>query len=646
MRIGTSLIDLLFPPDPGALRLLAALRAALAGVLTFVLVLMIGVATAVPVTDRIVGFAVSLFIAANVRDSTPRDRLITMAIAPFAAFAATALGALLLDQPFAAAAVVPPAMFAISYGAARGPRYASLGIVALIAYFIALVARQPPDTLPFRFFVLLLAAGNAALARFVLLPERPGAELVRLRHAVHGGMGRVLGDIASAVEAGSWTEAGRLALHRDAYRLGDTVMLAQARVAALGLNDREIGSRWLHLLAIELGTERVARLAAQDLGGSEDRAELLAMLRALRDGEALPPQRSEASLATALALLGHVLRETPHIAPAPAAAPPPATSAPGIGPSIQTAIAATLAIISGQLVSPSRWYWAAFAAYVMFQGTRSRGESIAKGVQFMIGTVAGVVIGMLIATLLSGHELPTIAVIVVAVFLAFQANMVAYGVMVFWITIILGLLFGVLGYFPPDLLLLRLKETAAGAMCGVVVASLVLVRREYAATYDATIAFLRSLGDSVHSAARVLLDGAPEAALSARIITAEQRFHDLSAAARSEQSSHPISRNEALRRRVLLLEACEQWARELGELCLRRARLDDPALVNTVHEAMARIDASIARFVTGLASKTVAAVSERTALNLAPLDDDEPPRRAVRLLLRIDGALLHLAQRE
>jgi len=118
---------------------------------------------------------------------------------------------------------------------------------------------------------------------------------------------------------------------------------------------------------------------------------------------------------------------------------------------------------------------------VMFQGTRSRGESIAKGVQFMIGTVAGVVIGALAATLLSGHDALTLTAIIAAVFLAFQANGVAYGVMVFWITIILGLLFGMIGYFAPEFLLLRLKETAAGAICGVLVASFVLVLRQHTA---------------------------------------------------------------------------------------------------------------------------------------------------------------------
>ena len=57
---------------------------------------------------------------------------------------------------------------------------------------------------------------------------------------------------------------------------------------------------------------------------------------------------------------------------------------------MQTAVATALAIAAGDLVSPNRWYWAAFAAFVMFQGTRSQGEALVKGAQFVIGTLAGV----------------------------------------------------------------------------------------------------------------------------------------------------------------------------------------------------------------------------------------------------------------
>ena len=644
--IWSNLVDLLFPPDPGALRLLAALRATLAAVIAFVAVVVLGLWVEVPLSDRIVGFAVALFIAANVRDPTPRARLVTIAIAPFVAFASSVFATLLLPWPVAAAAIVPPLMFAIVYCASQGPRYASLGIVGLIIYFISLVARQPPATLPMRFVVLLIATAAVVLIRGVLMREQPQVELERLRRAVHASVDRVLHRIARAVDIGAWTDASRAALRRDVSRLGETVMLAQARVAALGQQVPEQGSRWLYLLTIELATERVARAALQDLGGAEDRVGLHALLSAIHDG--IPPaQRSKGALAVALALLIHVLHETPTDAPRPAAAPAPTTNMPGLRSAFQTAIAAALAIICGSIVSPSRWFWAAFAAYVMFQGTRSRGESIAKGIQFMVGTVAGVVIGALLATLLSGHDLLTLAMIILAVFLAFQANLAAYGVMVFWITIILGLTFGMLGYFAPEFLLLRLKETAAGAICGVLVASFVLVRREYAATYDATIAFLRTLGQSVDSAARVLLDHAPEPDLSALILAAEQRFRDLSAVARSEQSSHPVSRDENLHRRVLVLEGCEAWERELGQLCLESIRLHDQALVTSMRQTVTRIDNSVAGLIEAFEQqKAVVPTGREATEDLAPFSNDDPAQHAVRLLLRIDSALLLLAARQ
>ncbi len=612
--------------------------------LAFVAVILLSLVVAVPMGDRILGFAMALFIVANVHDSTPRQRLITIAVAPLVAFAAVLLATLLLDQPIAAAAIVPPIMFAISYGAARGPRYATVGIVGLIGYFIALVTREPIDALPARLAVVIIAGASAALIYFVVLPERPQAELERLRHAIRDGIERVLARIAAAVQAGAWTDATHRELHRDVYRLGEIVMLAQTRVAALGRVLPNQGGRWLHLLAMELATERVARAAVQDLGTPAERGALLASLQALRDDTDPQPQQSAGALATALGLLGRVLHEAPQQAPEPAAAPPPNMSAPGIRPSIQTAIAAALAVMSGELVSSARWYWAAFAAYVMFQGTRSRGESIAKGVQFMIGTVAGVVIGALAATALSGHDALTLMAIIAAVFLAFQANGVAYGVMVFWITIILGLLFGMIGYFAPEFLLLRLKETAAGAICGVLVASFVLVRREFAATQDATIAFLRALQQSVDSAAKVLLDGQRDPALAGHILTAEQRYRDLNAVTQSEQESHPLTRSNVLYRRAVLLEACEQWSRELGQYCLQSVALDNESLKAAARQAVAHIDASVSGLIDKLANQTDRPPETGgPPVEIAPSEQEAAPQRAVRLLLRIDSALFRLA---
>ncbi|HET7883274.1 MAG TPA: FUSC family protein, partial [Acetobacteraceae bacterium] len=574
---------------------------------------------------------IALFIAANVRDTTPRQRLGTMLLTLPSAFLATALAALLYDQPVASAALLPLIMFGVAYGATLGARWASLGTVTLIAYFMGLVTHAPPATLPMRFVVLLIAAGAAALIRLMLLPERPRAELARLHAAIHAGLVRVLDRIAAAVAAGTWTASERERLHQDIARLDETVMLSQARVATIAAELPGTPNPWLHLLTIQLGAERVARVALSDLGSATDRPRLLEVIAAMRRGTR-SAETAAGQLGTALALLDSIMHD--ETGAAPAAAPPPASAPQGLRAALQTAVATALAIGAGNLVSPNRWYWAAFAAYVMFQGTRSRGEALVKGMRFVVGTLAGVLFGMLLATALSGHELLSLAAIVLAVFLAFQANVAAYGRMVFWITVILGLLFGMLGFFPPDLLLLRLKESAVGAACGALVACAVLVVRGRSAIGAATNSFLRPLGQSVDAAARTLLDGAASADLAACVLASEQRYRDLAAIAHSERLGLAAAPDEPVRRNLLVLEGCELWTRELGQIALQGGSVQDPALVGIARDAVAHIDAAINVLVDPAADPpTAAAVEVRR--------DDLP--REVRLLLRISAALAHFA---
>jgi uncharacterized membrane protein YccC len=637
----SAVIDHLFPPDPGLLRLLAALRATLAGVMTFFVVVLLGLILDLPVIDRVLGFAISLFIAATVRDSDTRQKFVTILLGGLAAGLATMMAAALIRHPVAGAAVLPPIMFVVAYFSIRSPRYASMGLVAMVAYLIGLVSKQPLETVPARWVILFFATADAALIRCLLLPERPQAELERLRRGVRRGIAKALRLIEAAVSAGEWTPRGRAGLRREVARLGEIIMLAQARLATLAAQNPGQGSRWLQLLEIELAVERVARIALGTLGSPAERPALLTRFADLR--QTPPPPAGEpggGKLGAALDMLGRVLRRVPRTDLVnPAAAPAPAGGS-GWRPAFQTGIAGAIAIACSELVLPNRWYWAAFAAFVMFQGTRSRGESIAKGTAFVIGTFAGMVAGVVLAALLAGHELLSVTAIVAAVFLAFQANVVAYGVMIFWITIILGLLFGMLGYITFDLLLLRLEEAAIGAASGVVVACFVLVRRERAVTHDAAIGFLRALRELVRSAATVLLGRGTASGLPARIMAVEQAFRDLSAIAAAQQSSVPMSHDEALQRRITLLGACDNWARDLGTICLTSGPLSDPALADLARRAGANIDGTL-RDLTSAPSTPPTARSdlEGTRNDVVPAAPDDAMHRAVRLLLRIDAAL-------
>ena len=59
-------------------------------------------------------------------------------------------------------------------------------------------------------------------------------------------------------------------------------------------------------------------------------------------------------------------------------------------------------------------------------------------------------------------------------FCAFYFMQVTQSLMAFWITTMLALLYGLLGQFSFDVLLVRIEETAIGAVIGVAVAILVL----------------------------------------------------------------------------------------------------------------------------------------------------------------------------
>ena len=122
-----------------------------------------------------------------------------------------------------------------------------------------------------------------------------------------------------------------------------------------------------------------------------------------------------------------------------------------------------------------------------------------------------------------------------------------------------------------------------------------------------------------------------------------KRFRELNDVARAEQTGFAGVHNEPLRRRLLVLEACEQWARELGGIALHMVRMDDPALLRSVRQSQASIAASLAGLVNRLGDPAAPPTSERPPGDLIQTLSDDPAHRAARLLLRIDAGLRTLA---
>ncbi|MET9347938.1 FUSC family protein [Streptomyces termitum] len=163
--------------------------------------------------------------------------------------------------------------------------------------------------------------------------------------------------------------------------------------------------------------------------------------------------------------------------------PPPAVPAPlpGTGlarittrQAVQATAACALALGIGQVLSEDRWYWAVGTTWWIFVNTVSRGETLVRGFRRFLGTLLGIAVGMLVALPLHGAPLPTAVLVAVCVFGIFYTAPLSYSWMMLAVTVMAGLLYGLLGVLDPALLVLRLEETAVGALAAVLAVLLIL----------------------------------------------------------------------------------------------------------------------------------------------------------------------------
>lgn len=314
--------------------------------------------------------------------------------------------------------------------------------------------------------------------------------------------------------------------------------------------------------------------------------------------------------------------------------------------------------MAGELLSSSRWYWAVIAAFVTFSGTTSRGETLTKGWQRLIGTAAGVPAGVLVASAVGGNTPWSLALIFVCLFFGFYLIQVAYSLMIFWITTMLALLYGLLGQFSVGLLVLRIEETAIGAAIGVLVAMLVLPTSTRTTITDGARSFLATLGDLVEAAVPTPLASAENLTEQARELDEQLQQVRTSAKPRTRGIAGVAGRGSA-RHGLRVFTACDHYGRTLARSAGQpHPALADPALAGLVTAAAERIRGNIEALAAVLDHRDTATV--QPAANLLdgaeqavdrligdgqhPDTEDRRLLTALHSLRHIDQAVVGLAQ--
>ncbi|SPX90356.1 Membrane protein-like protein [Mycobacterium xenopi] len=628
--------------DPGLLRLRAASRTTAALACALAILYGLSRATGQPVTVALLGVLITMVSGRAVNEPGPRQQKITMALLPLPAALAITVGTLLAPHKVLSDIVFVGIVFAAVYLRRFGSRGRALGMVMFMAYFFTLFLRAQSSELPWMIGAVLVGAACSLVITAYAFPDRPERVLQATMRSLRARMAIVIDTTAEALAAGRLDERRRRRLRARIARLNETALMVQSQIedkvnpAALwpGVSGDDLA---LWLFDAELTVERVASAGARAALVAADnpaaitpatRSQLADALSQLAQAIRLPqPQRLQraAQLAQPLAdqrgddpgavavrrlalaiiaaataaaevraLVQHGARQT--AAPVAAAPADDGPSQRGLQPTtrqaIQVAVAASLAIVTGELVSPARWYWAVIAAFVIFAGTNSWGETLTKGWQRLLGTGLGVPCGVLIATLVSGNRVVSLVLIFVCVFCALYFMKVTYSLMTFWITTMLALLYGLLGQFNFQLLMLRIEETAIGAAIGVAVAILVLPTNTRTAVRNDAHAFFTTLSELVEASVSAMFgrDGPTPTDKARQLDRNLQQFRATAKPVLAGVAG--LSGRRSIRRGLRMLTACDRYGRTLARSSERVDHVPDE-LVDAVTSAAAQIRRNI-----------------------------------------------------
>lgn len=541
-------IDRVVAADPGLTRWHLAWRATLAVACVAFAEHWIGPAVGLP---ALVAMLLGGMIAMNgsfLLAGRPRvDAVITAVGMPFVAFAgvllAVAVDGHVLASRLGFVVLTVVAVYVRRFGI-RGLNY---GLLGWFAYMFGTFSRVRPDQLLPLSLVFLSAVAILVILMAGVAYQRPQAKLSAALRAFDlrvAAVARACADLLTDPGAKNARE-----LHARRFYVLEAALIAEGHLASPAAAEQDHAYRLRAcLLATELAVEELATatIALAGSGGLPEpvRSASTATLRALAvrdldrarehahelDGRGLSQSDSLplTSLADAADRLSDALRPrtgprhaTDDGSPTPAFEPGVqliAGNLPGTlgsaaaalesggvnGPRwlrlslnsrqcVQAGLASVLTLLCALPVSPVRFYWAMLACLIVLTGTATSSETLVKGAHRVLGTALGVVTAIAAVHLTRGHDTLVVTVMAVCVLLAVYFFRVAYGILAFSITTLMGLLYNALGEFTDTLILTRLEETAVGAGVAALIAVLILPVHNRNTTAAARDAFVRDL---------------------------------------------------------------------------------------------------------------------------------------------------------
>lgn len=435
-------------------------------------------------------------------DISRKDQLQTLLLLPVASSISLSLGVLLSDWIW----LNMPAFLLVSFGvvAARryGARAVAVGMGVYLAYFFSLFFPISPETLPWLILDIFIACAIGTAVRMLLLPEAPSHVFNRTMRAYRAKLSRHLSEITEALERNDNKNLRRLIVSYT--RLNETALFLDEFVdrghARSDLSPGQRQTLQASIFELELANrdvfDRVLALAANPEFKGKVRSYIVELIRGISLKEPVLVANLSAGefegelkdlvfdLERAVSNYHRVLiSEIPYKESAGTSDEPKSPTSqqanqsgflvhPTTKQGIQAALATAIASVMGAGISPERWYWAAITAFVIFAGA-TRGENLNRALQRVAGTLAGLLVGFVLAQAISGKVLTEVTLIFVCVFFGIYYLRSAYIWTTAWFSLMVAIFFSLMGQFSNEFLMLRMEETAVGALSAALVTVLV-----------------------------------------------------------------------------------------------------------------------------------------------------------------------------
>jgi uncharacterized membrane protein YccC len=177
----------------------------------------------------------------------------------------------------------------------------------------------------------------------------------------------------------------------------------------------------------------------------------------------------------------------------------------------------------------------------------------------------GVPCGVLVATLFAGDKTASLVLIFVCLFCAIYFMAVTYSLMTFWITTMLALMYGLRGQFSVGVLMLRIEETAIGAVIRVAAAILVLPTHTRTAIQNDSRAFLTDLSALIELSTATMCGEGQTVSPTERGRRLDRKLQQFRVSAKPQLAGVAgLAGRRSIRRALRIFAACDRYGRSLA----------------------------------------------------------------------------------